>query len=140
MKQKQWEQKHRLGSFRRRAKLPGSGPTDGPGGPGGSGGPGGAGGAGAIGDLATSQTLMPEDPRNMQLSPLPPTIGQPYARRQSYGDYSGQIRASLGRPELTTISPTLKDIQHNYLSTLVLSFQKVTYFLESSRNLRFNSP
>ena len=93
MKQKQWEQKHRMGSFRRRAKLPGHGPSDGPGGPGG---PGGAGGAGAIGDMGASQVLLPDDPRNMQLSPLPPTIGQPYSRRQSYGDYSGQIRASLG--------------------------------------------
>ncbi|GFR59759.1 inositol 1,4,5-trisphosphate receptor type 1 [Elysia marginata] len=112
MKQKQWEQKHRLGSFRRRAKLPGSGPSDGPGGPGGSGGPGGAGGAGAIGD---TQTLLPDDPRNMQLSPLPPTIGHPYNRRQSYGDYTGQLRASLGdiaarvvesrRPSITELGP-----------------------------------
>lgn len=75
LKQKQWEQKYRLGSFRRRARLPGPVDTD-------------------PNVMVTSMTLPPDDPRMMQLSPLP-SFSRPH-RRQSFGDYSGQARTSLG--------------------------------------------
>ncbi|XP_055891550.1 inositol 1,4,5-trisphosphate receptor type 1-like isoform X4 [Biomphalaria glabrata] len=74
LKQKQWEQKYRLGSFRRRARLPGPPDTD-------------------TNIMMTSMSLAPDDPRMMQLSPLP-ALSRAH-RRQSFGDYSGQ-RASIG--------------------------------------------
>ncbi|KAH9498188.1 hypothetical protein Btru_007916 [Bulinus truncatus] len=75
LKQKQWEQKYRLGSFRRRARLPGPADAD-------------------PTIMMTSMTLAPDDPRMMQLSPLP-AFSRSH-RRQSFGDYSGQGRATIG--------------------------------------------
>ncbi|CAG5128027.1 unnamed protein product, partial [Candidula unifasciata] len=70
LKQKQWEQKYRLSSFRRRAHLPGP-----------------------LEPEPNVMTTSGEDPRMLQLSPLPP-FSQGH-RRQSYGDYSSQGRPSI---------------------------------------------
>ncbi|BFZ19742.1 hypothetical protein BsWGS_22781 [Bradybaena similaris] len=69
LKQKQWEQKHRLSSFRRRARLPGPPDQD-------------------ANDMK-SQALATDDARLMQISSFP---GH---RRQSSADYTGHGRPSI---------------------------------------------
>ena len=69
MRQKLWEQKHRLGSFRRRARLPGAVDTE-------------------AAQMEEERERDRDRNRLSQLSPLAAGLGPSTARRPSFGDFA----------------------------------------------------